>query len=184
MTVATPDLTGTWDIDPAHSRLGFAARHAMVATVHGSFQVFSGVLHLDHTNPEKSTAEVEIDATSISTGHEQRDAHLRSPDFLDVEKYPKLVFSSTGAERGDARDVVALGPVRLSAAEDDFLDFIRIETRHLAEHVLDGVGGEVVRTGHIEAAAVRLRERRARAGDDDRFSHGGGSFLGGDRGRV
>ena len=100
MTETTLDLTGTWDVDPAHSRLGFAARHAMVATVHGTFSVFSGALHLDQANPEKSTAEVDIDAASISTGNQQRDDHLRSADFLDVEKYPKLVFRSTGAELG------------------------------------------------------------------------------------
>ena len=99
MTTPTAlDLTGTWDIDPAHTRLGFAARHAMVATVRGGFNVFSGFITIDHANPEKSAAEVDIDAASISTGNEQRDAHLRSGDFLDVENYPTIVFRSTGAE--------------------------------------------------------------------------------------
>lgn len=97
-TPTTLDLTGTWDLDPAHSRLGFAARHAMVATVRGGFDVFSGVIVIDHANPEKTTAEVVIDAASISTGSEQRDGHLRSPDFLDVENHPTLTFRSTGAE--------------------------------------------------------------------------------------
>jgi polyisoprenoid-binding protein YceI len=93
-------LTGTWDLDPVHTRLGFAARHAMVATVHGHFAVFSGVLELDEADPAKSSAEVRIDAASITTGNDQRDAHLRSPDFLDVERYPELVFRSTHAEVG------------------------------------------------------------------------------------
>src|SRR5258708_35110775 len=97
MTATTPDLTGAWDIDPAHSRLGFAARHAMVATVHGTFQVVSGVLHLDHADPEKSSAEVEIDSASVNTGNEQRDAHLRSQDSLHVEKSRKLTIPSTRA---------------------------------------------------------------------------------------
>jgi polyisoprenoid-binding protein YceI len=92
------DLTGTWDLDPAHSRLGFAARHAMVATVRGSFGVFSGTIEIDHADPTRSSAEVHIDAASLATGNEQRDGHLRSPDFLDVEKYPELVFKSTRAE--------------------------------------------------------------------------------------
>ena len=92
------DLTGTWDLDPAHTRLGFAARHAMVATVRGSFGVFSGVLQLDHADPTRSTAEVRIDAASLTTGNEQRDTHLRSADFLDVEKYPEIVFRSSRAE--------------------------------------------------------------------------------------
>jgi polyisoprenoid-binding protein YceI len=98
------DLTGTWDVDTVHSRLGFAARHAMVATVHGNFAVFSGVLHLDEADPTKSSAEVRVDAASVFTGNEQRDAHLRSPDFLDVVKYPELVFRSTRAEAGDGAD--------------------------------------------------------------------------------
>jgi polyisoprenoid-binding protein YceI len=103
MTTATTtlDLTGTWDLDPAHTRLGFAARHAMVATVRGGFNVFSGVITIDHANPERSAAEVEIDAASLSTGNDQRDAHLRSADFLDVENHPTLTFRSSGAERVD-----------------------------------------------------------------------------------
>jgi polyisoprenoid-binding protein YceI len=94
-------LTGTWDLDTAHTRLGFAARHAMVATVHGNFAVFSGVLNLDEEEPAKSSAEVRVDAASVFTGNEQRDAHLRSPDFLDVVQYPEIVFRSTRAEAGD-----------------------------------------------------------------------------------
>jgi polyisoprenoid-binding protein YceI len=94
-------LTGTWDLDPAHTRLGFAARHAMVATVHGYFGVFSGVLNLDEADPARSSAEVRIDAKSVYTGTEQRDGHLRSGDFLDVEKHPELVFRITRAEVGD-----------------------------------------------------------------------------------
>jgi polyisoprenoid-binding protein YceI len=94
-------LTGTWDLDTVHTRLGFAARHAMVATVHGNFAVFSGVLHLDEEDPTKSSAEVHIDAASVFTGNEQRDGHLRSPDFLDVVHYPEIVFRSTKAEVGD-----------------------------------------------------------------------------------
>jgi polyisoprenoid-binding protein YceI len=98
----TVDLTGTWDIDPAHTRLGFAARHAMVATVRGGFDVFSGTIVIDQANPAASSAEVEIDAASISTGNEQRDQHLASADFLDAENFPKIIFQSTSAEEVDA----------------------------------------------------------------------------------
>lgn len=97
----TVDLTGTWDIDPSHTRLGFAARHAMVATVRGGFDVFSGTIVIDHRNPAASTAEVEIDTASISTGNEQRDQHVRSADFLDVENYPTITFKSTSAKEVD-----------------------------------------------------------------------------------
>ena len=98
----TLDLTGTWDIDPSHTRLGFAARHAMVATVRGGFEVFSGTIVIDHNNPAASSANVEIDATSIATGNEQRDQHLRGADFLEVENFTNIPFTSTAAEEIDA----------------------------------------------------------------------------------
>ncbi len=94
-------LTGDYVIDPAHSSLGFSARHAMVATVHGHFGVFDGKIHLDEDHPENSTAVVEIDAASITTGNNDRDTHLRSADFLDVAEYPKLTYHSTGASKID-----------------------------------------------------------------------------------
>src|SRR3954452_19276211 len=100
-------LTGDYDIDASHSRLGFAAKHAMVATVRGQFAVYSGEVHLDEQTPENSYANVEIDVASISTGNADRDAHLRTPDFLDVEKYPKITFRSTTVEKVDD-DVYAL----------------------------------------------------------------------------
>jgi polyisoprenoid-binding protein YceI len=111
--ITTLDLTGTWDIDPAHTRLGFAARHAMVATVRGGFDVFSGTIVLDHANPSASSAEVEVDAASISTGNEQRDQHLRSADFLDVESYPKITFRSTSAEQVDADTYTMVGDLTI-----------------------------------------------------------------------
>ena len=96
---AIEDLTGDYQLDVAHTRIGFSTRHAMVTTVRGSFTEFEGHAHLDPADPAKSSSKVIIKAASINTGQEQRDAHLRSPDFLDVEKYPEIVFESTGAER-------------------------------------------------------------------------------------
>jgi polyisoprenoid-binding protein YceI len=110
MTTTTLDratLTGTWTLDPAHSRLGFAARHAMVATVHGSFHDASGDLHLDAADPARSSAEVTIQAATIDTGVADRDAHLRSPDFLDVERFPTLRFHSSSV-RPDGDDEYVL----------------------------------------------------------------------------
>jgi polyisoprenoid-binding protein YceI len=112
-TTLTPDtLTGTWAIDPAHSRIGFSARHAMVATVHGSFGDAAGVLRLDGEDPTRSSAEVTIQAASIDTGVADRDAHLRSADFLDVETFPTLVFRSTGV-RPDGEDYVMSGELTI-----------------------------------------------------------------------
>ncbi|AYY12247.1 polyisoprenoid-binding protein [Actinobacteria bacterium YIM 96077] len=90
------ELTGKYTIDPEHSRLGFVARHAMVTKVRGSFNDFSGSLTIDGDNPEQSSAQVTIKAVSIDTRNEQRDGHLRTNDFLDVEKYPEITFVTTG----------------------------------------------------------------------------------------
>jgi polyisoprenoid-binding protein YceI len=75
---STPTVTGDYTIDPAHSRIGFAARHAMVATVRGQFDEFDAVVHLDEEQPEKSTAEITIKTASLSSGNSDRDAHLSS----------------------------------------------------------------------------------------------------------
>ncbi len=89
---------GVWELDRAHTRLGFVARHLMVTRVRGNFGVFGGAITVGE-RPEDSKVEVRIDAASIDTGTKDRDTHLRSPDFLDVEKYPELTFRSTKVER-------------------------------------------------------------------------------------
>jgi len=99
LTPAIENLTGDYDIDPAHSRLGFVARHAMVAKVRGEFHGATGSLHLDAQDPSRSTAEITIDVAGISTNEPQRDGHLRGPDFFDAEKYPTITFRSTAAEQ-------------------------------------------------------------------------------------
>jgi polyisoprenoid-binding protein YceI len=89
------EYTGTWNLDTAHTRLGFRAKHAMVATVRGQFNDFSGTLVLDGAEPTRSAANVEIEAASFSSGSADRDNHVKSPDFLDVENFPTLNFTST-----------------------------------------------------------------------------------------
>jgi polyisoprenoid-binding protein YceI len=96
--VTTPttlaDLAGTYTLDPAHTRIGFVARHAMVTKVRGAFQDFEGAVSIDGEDFAKSSATVTIQATSIDTGNEQRDGHLRSSDFLALDQYPKITFVS------------------------------------------------------------------------------------------
>jgi len=92
-------VTGQYQIDPAHSRLGFVARHAMVTKVRGKFNDFSGSLYLDEADPSRSTAEVTVQMGTVETGQPQRDEHLRTSDFFEVEKYPTMTFKSTKAER-------------------------------------------------------------------------------------
>lgn len=95
---AVPTTTEIFNIDASHSEVGFAVKHLMVSTVRGRFGAVTGSIQLDNENIERSSVDVTIDATSIDTRTEQRDAHLRSPDFFDVEKYPSLTFKSTKVE--------------------------------------------------------------------------------------
>jgi polyisoprenoid-binding protein YceI len=100
-TPALTELTGTYTLDPAHSRIGFVARHAMVTKVRGAFNEFEGTATLDGANPASSSAQVTISAASIDTRNAQRDEHLRSNDFLAMNEYPQITFSSTGARQVD-----------------------------------------------------------------------------------
>jgi polyisoprenoid-binding protein YceI len=107
-TSSTATLTGTttWAIDPAHTTVEFSVKHLMISTVRGHFGAVTGTIVLDEQNPLASSVTAEIDVTSINTRQEQRDAHLRSADFFDVEKFPAIKFSSTRIERdGDHFDV-------------------------------------------------------------------------------
>ena len=82
----------TWTIDPAHSHVEFAVRHLMISTVKGRFGVVTGTVKTDDADPAKGEVEVSIDAASIDTREAQRDAHLKSADFFDVERFPAITF--------------------------------------------------------------------------------------------
>ena len=92
-------LTGTYEIDPAHSRIGFVARHAMVTKVRGAFNEFTGTAHLDGDNPDRSDVAVTIKAASIDTRNADRDGHLRSNDFLAMDEHPEITFASTAIKQ-------------------------------------------------------------------------------------
>ena len=95
-------LAGTWDIDPTHSTVGFSVRHMMVSKVRGYFREFSGEI-ITGEEPAESGVTAAIELASIDTRQEQRDAHIRSADFFDVENHPQMTFRSTGVrlEGGD-----------------------------------------------------------------------------------
>jgi polyisoprenoid-binding protein YceI len=112
-TSTAASVTGDYDLDPSHSRLGFAAKHAMVTTVRGQFHDFTADVHLDAENLANTTARVEIDASSIDTGNGDRDAHVRNSDFLEVETYPKITFVSTSAEQKGDDDFVLHGELTI-----------------------------------------------------------------------
>jgi polyisoprenoid-binding protein YceI len=98
MSIAESTTTSTWTIDAAHTSVEFSLKHLMISTVRGRFGAVSGTIVLDEENPANSSATAEIDVTSVDTRQEQRDAHLRSADFFDVEKFPSIRFQSTRIE--------------------------------------------------------------------------------------
>ncbi|MCO7221278.1 YceI family protein [Klenkia sp. PcliD-1-E] len=112
-TTALADVTGDYTVDAAHTRIGFRARHAMVTTVRGTFGEFEGTAHLDVADPSASRVELRIDAGSLDTGQPDRDAHLRSADFLDVEQFPEITFVSTAVEQVDDDEYTVTGDVTI-----------------------------------------------------------------------
>ncbi|HEY6769873.1 MAG TPA: YceI family protein [Candidatus Sulfotelmatobacter sp.] len=95
-TLAAPQaVTTSWNIDPAHSGAEFKVKHMMISNVKGQFSKVSGTLTLDESEPTNSTVKAVIEAASIETPDAQRDTHLKSPDFLDAEKFPTLTFTSS-----------------------------------------------------------------------------------------
>lgn len=102
-----------WELDPAHTGIHFKVRHLMVSSVRGDFEKFSGKVEYDEKNPLKSTADITIDAASINTRNAKRDEHLKSPDFLDVAKYPTITFKSTGLKRGKGGKLEMAGDLTL-----------------------------------------------------------------------
>ena len=101
-TTALDDIAGDYVLDVTHTRLGFSARHAMVTTVRGQFGDFEGSAHIDTANPSASSAKVSIKTASITTGQDDRDGHLRSADFFDVETFPEIDYVVTDVTRTDA----------------------------------------------------------------------------------
>lgn len=92
-----------WQIDKSHTSIEFSVRHMMISKVRGRFESFEGTIDFDEANPENTIVRVTVDPASINTRDAQRDAHLRSPDFFDAEKYPQSTFNGTRVERtGDS----------------------------------------------------------------------------------
>ena len=102
-----------WVIDSAHSEVNFTVRHMMISNVRGQFQKVEGTVEFDEANPANSRVDVKIEAASINTKEEKRDAHLKSPDFLDAEKYPYLTFKSKRMEVKDANHGRIIGDLTI-----------------------------------------------------------------------
>jgi len=120
-----------WQIDPTHTSIEFSVKHMMFTTVRGQFRSFDGNLSIDPHNPTNSRVEGSIDVASIDTGEEQRDAHLRSGDFFDVENYPKMFFRSTRIEPLGANQYKVYGEMT-----------IKDVTREIVFHIADEGQGQ------------------------------------------
>jgi len=102
-----------WQLDPAHSEIQFSAKHLMISTVRGRFHKFTATVDGDEQNPTAAQVDVQIEAASIDTRDEKRDAHLRSPDFLDVENYPYITFKSKRVEKIDDSNGKLIGDLTI-----------------------------------------------------------------------
>ena len=107
-TITIPQTATTWNTDPVHSVAEFKVKHMMISNVKGQFAILNGILSLDEGDVTRSRVEASLDAASVNTRDAQRDAHLKSVDFFDVEKFPTLSFKSTRVSRtGDGELAVA-----------------------------------------------------------------------------
>lgn len=112
-TTSSPASVITWKLDPAHSHAEFKVKHMMISNVKGSFSGLSGTLVENPTDPTRSSVEAAIDIATLTTGDAQRDAHLKSADFFEVEKYPQMTFKSTKVERKSEGEYRVTGDLTL-----------------------------------------------------------------------
>ena len=102
--------TGTYNIDPTHSNVGFAVRHMGIATVRGTFKKFEGTIDATGAAPRLSGV---VEVTSVDTGDENRDGHLQAPDFFDVQQYPQITFHSTATEASAGGAIKLAGEITI-----------------------------------------------------------------------
>jgi polyisoprenoid-binding protein YceI len=140
----------TWSFDPTHSSIGFSVRHLMISKVRGQFNQWTGTFEYDESDPVRSKLAVRIDAASIDTREEKRDAHLRSPDFFDVEKFPELVFESRKIDR-DGDDFVVTGDLTIHGVTRS----VQLQVESLGR-TKDPWGGE--RAGFSASATISRKD--------------------------
>ncbi|MGI8667669.1 MAG: YceI family protein [Jatrophihabitans sp.] len=159
-------LVGTWTIDAVHSDVSFSVRHMMVSKVKGRFGAFSGTI-VTAENTLASTVTAEIDLTSIDTNNSQRDDHIRSADFFEVEKYPVMTFSSTSVQ-ADGNDFVVHGDLSLKG-----------HTKNVALTLeLNGIGPDPFGGTRVGFSASTEISRKEFGVDIDMPLDGGGVVIG------
>ena len=168
MSTATAVSTGTWTIDASHTEIGFSVRH-LVSKVRGKFEAFEGTI-VTHDDLTASTVNVTVDLNSINTGTADRDNHLRSADFFEVETHPKMTFVSTGIVQKSDTDFVVTGDLTIKGVTKP----VELATEFLGEGG-DPWGG--TRVG-IEATAEISRKE---FGIDFNIPLEGGKVMVGDK---
>ncbi|MFJ6418509.1 YceI family protein [Paeniglutamicibacter sp. NPDC091659] len=131
MTQLDPAYSGTWRLDPTHSRIGFQARHAMVTKVRGAFNDVEGIFRVDMEDIGKSSAEISVKVASIDTRNADRDKHLRTNDFFDAPKYPDIVFRSTRIDQVDENSFIINGELTIKDTTREIavpMEFTGVET--------------------------------------------------------
>jgi len=142
-------LAGTWDIDPVHSEVGFTVRHMMVSKVRGRFGTFSGHI-VTGENPLDSTVTASVDLNSIDTNNPQRDDHIRSADFFEVETYPTMTYRSTGLRADDSggSDFFLDGELTLKGVTRNVP--LRLEFNGFGQDAYGGTRSGFTATAHID----------------------------------
>ena len=148
---STVELTGTWTADTVHSDVSFKVRHMAVGKAKGKFTLGSATLTVPAEGLEAATVVAEIDATSVNTGQEQRDGHVRSDDFLSVDKFPVLTFKSTGVKDFSAEEFVLVGDLTIR----DVTKTVELTTEFLGA-TIDAYGNE--RVGFSAKTSISRKE--------------------------
>jgi len=151
MSISTPSAVSTWTIDPAHSVVELAVKHMMFSTVKGRFPNVTGTITLDESNLANSRVSAQIEAASISTGEANRDGHLRSADFLDVENFPSITFEATGVVPRGGNTLVVIGDLTLHGVTQE----VTLETE-MAGKGADPWGGQ--RVGFAASTTISRKE--------------------------
>jgi polyisoprenoid-binding protein YceI len=147
-----PAAPTRWALDVSHTEVGFRVRHMMVSWTKGEFQRFSGRVAYDEARPEQTRVDVTIEAASLHSRDEKRDAHLRSADFFDVEKHPTLAFRSTGATRAGADGLDVEGELTIRGTTRPVV----LAVRGIGPAVKDPWGG--VRRGATASTRVSRKD--------------------------
>jgi polyisoprenoid-binding protein YceI len=160
--MTSPALTavpaGTWTVDPAHSRVEFQVKHLGIATVRGNFGTFSGTLVIGE-DIASSKASGTVDVATVSTNEDQRDAHLRSPDFFDVENFPQITFESTAITQLDDEEFRITGNLTLHGITKEITLHADVQGTETDPWGNDRVGLEV--TGQISRGDFEMKFNQA-----------------------